>query len=179
MKYKFLFMIVAIFIMAFGSLFAADTTDTAVNWVEGDTYIIYYGPATFGVAGGEDYCYTQAFYIADCNYEYGGIYCYATEAGTEDVNAILEYSAASTAANATFGWATTYADLDAIATTIKSDTLGINAGALDGFKYSKWARIKFDGQTGNPHSLVMNWYVYVSKKPGAPKRDVAGAKSAN
>ena len=159
--------------------FTADTTDTAVNWVEGHTWIIYYGPATFGVAGGEDNCYTQAFYIGDCNYEYGGIYCYATEAGTEDVNPILEYSASPTAANATFGWATTYADLDAQGVTIKADTLGINSAALDGFKYSLYARIKFDGQTSNENSLVMNWYVYVSKKPGAPKSGVAGAKSAN
>ena len=178
MKFKILAVFAIIFLMAFNA-FAADTTDTAVNYVEGDTWIIYYGPATFGAAGGTDNAYTQAFYIADCNLQYGGIYCYATEAGTEDVNPILEYSADDDASNATFGWATTYADLDATGTTIKSDTLGINAGAQDGFKFSKWARIKFDGQAGNENSLVMNWYVYLTKKPGAPTRGVAGAKSAN
>lgn len=180
MKFKnIFFVILAILIMAFNS-FAADTTDTAVNWVEGDTWILYYGPATFGAAGGTDNAYTQAFFIGDCNKEYGGISCYATNvAGTEDVNGIIEYSLEKDGANASFGGAETYADLDAIATTVVQDTLGINAGEDDMFKHALWARIKFDGQTGNPNSLVMNWQVFLHKKVGAPKRGVAGAKSAN
>ena len=180
MKYKFLIMIVAILFMAFGSLFAADTTDTQVNWKEGDTWILYYGPATFGVAGGTDNAYTQAFFIGEANLEYGGISCYGTNiAGTEDVNPILEYSQEKDGVNASFGGAITYADLDQVVTTLKTDTLGIELAVDDGFKRSLWARIKFDGQTGNPHSLSMNWYVFLHKKPGAPKRGVAGAKSAN
>lgn len=140
------------------SIFAADTTNTAVNIEETEYFVMYYGTATFGVAGGTDDVTTQWMKVdfIDWINSLGTLQVWATDiAGTEDYNGFIEFS--NTTVGANFFYLATDTDLDALAITVKWDTVGVAmAKKIYGVKYM---RLRFDGQTGNPNSLVVNWYI--------------------
>jgi len=175
MKYFKLFFII---LFAVTALQAADTTNVAVNYVEFDNAVLYYGPTTFGAAAGTDNCYTQAMDISfidrQAGAQYPGIQVWFTDGtGTEDANGFVQFSNSVSRATA-FG--TTDGDLDQIQTTVKKDTIGVSEGAFDGLYWSRYMWLKFDGQTGNPNGSVVNWYILIPKAQNAPKRGCAGVK---
>lgn len=161
---------------------AADSTNcSSINYIEGNTWVVYYGTMTFGeddATDSTDNSWSQAMYIGECNEDYGGIQIYATNgAGTEDANGILCYSNDPDVDLTYFDAGTTYGELDQIQTTVKWDTLGYDTGLNDKFKYSNWLVIKLDGQAGNPAGSVYNFFVYLQKKKGVSKTGVARIKS--
>jgi len=143
-------------------LFAADTTNVVVNYLESDYSILYYGPAKMGKAGGTDNSITQYMNIEGLDFTngLGHIQIWATDiTGTEDYNGYIEFSNSTT--GTTFQSLATDGDLDQMTTTVKLDTVGYANGIKT--HGAKYMRLKFDGQTGNPHSLVINWYIYLVK----------------
>lgn len=174
---KFLLIIITMLLMSFVS-FAADTTNAAVYWHETPTSITYYGTLKFGKAGGTDNVTSKAMYIAGCNRYFGEVAVYISDiSGTEDANGIMLYADEDTTALTNFH-GTTYAELDAIGTTLKADTLGTEQHASDGFRSGVWMILKLDGQTGNPNAAEANFRITVFKSPGMPATGVAGVKSS-
>lgn len=139
-------------------IFAADVTNEAVNIEENKRFLMYYGTATFGAAGGTDDVTTQWMLVdfVDWINSPGTLQVWATDiSGTEDYNGYVEFS--NTTVGANFFYLTTDSDLDQIGITVKWDTVGVALGKkIYGVKYM---RLRFDGQTGNPNSLVVNWYI--------------------
>lgn len=125
---------------------------------EGFDYVRYYGTVDMSddTTGSH---YTQAFLIGNANAVDGMLQAACSEAGTEDVNVFVEYSHDRT----TWTAGTTDGDLDALGTTTVNDTLGIAAG-VDQILYHNliWARLHFDGQTGNGDTTV-TWSVSLRK----------------
>lgn len=178
MKLINILILLVFMVFSLNGLFAADTTSTTIYHKEGDTWVLYYGTATFGSDSTANVT-TAAMDISDCNLNYGGIQCYFTNgAGTEDANGIIMYSN-DPAADLTYFSSTTYTGLDQIQVTTKEDTLGINNGTDDQFKRSKWMVLKFDGQAGNPEGSVVNWFVFLHKKNEAVGKKVAGSKATS
>jgi len=173
---KFLFMILAFFVMA-SMVSAADSTNaSSISILEGDTWLIYYGTITTGTDSTANHN-SQAMFIGSSNAEYGGIQVYFTNIpGTEDANGILKYSNDPAVKLANFS-STTYAGLDQISTTAKFDTLGVNAGVNDMFKYSAWMVLQLDGQAGHPAGAVASFFIYLRKNEGAPKKNVGRVKN--
>lgn len=86
---------------------------------------------------------TKALYIGEANYEDG--YIQAISSAAADVNVILHTS------NDLNNWTahTAQDGLDAVSTTLKSDTLGIISGTDDfAFHNNNWMVLELDGQTG-------------------------------
>lgn len=170
-----LFLVMFCFYNIAGAADAANASSTTI--LEGNRWVIYYGTITFGAAGGTDNATSSAFYIGECNLEYGGIQVYFTDgAGTEDANGFLQYSN-DPDVDLTYFTSTTYSDLDQIQVTAKYDTIGINNGVNDPFKYMNWMVLKLDGQSGNPNSSVCNFFIFLHKKEGAPKTGVGRVKN--
>ena len=177
---KIFVLIISLFLV-FNLAFATDTTNVAVSWVEGDTYILYYGAVTFPAAAGTDNAFTQAMDISDCVVKqgelFGGIQVkFVDGTGTEDADGFIEYSNSLTAADFL---SVTDADLNQIQVTTKFDTVGVATAAMDYFQFSRYIRLKLDGQTGNPNGAVCNFYLKVYKREGAPKKGCAGAKDTS
>lgn len=180
---RYLFSIIMVMLLVLGipqTGTAADTTNCAVSYYEGDTWIVYYGTVTFGSAGGTDNAYSQAMSIADVSNvadQYAYIQIWFTDGvGTEDANGTVQFSNSTTAT--TFS-GTADANLDQIQVTVKTDTIGVVNGALDGLRGNRYMRLKLDGQTGNPNGAVCNYYIKIPKAAGAPKRGVAGSKNTS
>lgn len=162
MKLSILFLV----LFSFVSVFAADTTNVAVNKEESPYHVMYYGPATMASDGGTDNCTTQWMRIdfLDLATNPGTIQIWTGDlVGTEDVNGYIEFSNSDTSSR--FIALNTDPDLDAIATTVKIDTVVVALGKR--CYGAKYMRLKFDGQTGNPHSTVVHWYV-TFLKPDRP-----------
>jgi hypothetical protein len=157
------FIILFVVLFCFGQAFAADTTNCAVSFDETDYSLMYYGTLVFGAAGGTDNTTTQWMRIDGLDFEnyLGNVQFKAVDiTGTEDFNGYIEFCDNTTGAD--FGALATDADLDAMAITTVTDTVGIALGTRTfGHKYM---RIKLDGQTGNPNELDVKWYIFLPKK---------------
>lgn len=171
---KYLFIVLALFLMANIAMAADSTNASSTTVLEGDTWIVYHGTITFGAAAGTDNATSSAFYIGEANKEYGGIQVYFTDGnGTEDANGILGYSN-DPAVDLTYFSETTYPDLDQIQTTVKWGKLGAPTDSTYcDFKEANWMVLKLDGQSGNPNGSVCNFFIFLHKKEGAPLRGAA------
>lgn len=171
MRQNKFFILMAIFLMfAFSASQAATTYNETVSKIDVPGALVYYGTVSIDDTTTGDTFYTQAFMIAGVagSYGYGSFYC--AEAGTEDVNVFIEYS------NDLINWTagTTDTDVDAVGTTVKSDTIGI----VDGneqylYKTHIYARLKLvPGQTVNSTTF---YYFLSFRKPAGLERTNLGA----
>jgi len=162
---KRLILILGILVFSY-PLMAADTTNVAVSFEENEFFIMYYGTAYFKSDAGTDNCITQWMALQGVDFEnYVGtlqIYC-EDITGTEDVNGYIEFSDTTEADR--FKSLATDGDLDQIQTTVVLDTVGLAEGVR--CWGAKYMRLKLDGQSGNPHSTPVTWYIFCPKK-GAP-----------
>lgn len=166
---KHLMVLVIALLFVFTSAFAADTTNTVASKYEDDFAVLYYGVANVGVAGGTDKTSTQWMRIdfVDIGNNPGTIQVWCTDiTGTEDLNGYIQFSNSTTAA--TFKELATDTGLDAIAITVKWDTVGVAMG-IKTFG-ARYMRLLFDGQTSSPHDVDINWYVYFNKPAIYAKR---------
>lgn len=165
--------LVVLMLVLSSQLFAADTTNCVVNKVETDYFLMYYGPARMGVAGGTDNSTTQWMDISMLDFTnfIGGLQVWCTDiTGTEDINGYIQFSNSTT--GTTFKELATDAGLDAISTTVLFDTVGVATGKkCFGAKYM---RLKFDGQTSSPHQVYVNWYILCPKPDYAKFKSVGG-----
>lgn len=138
----------------------ADTYDNSVKVRETATSIIYYGTIQFTTGDSISNHFTQFFQIDDCNQSDAYIWAVCSNvAGTEDVNVIAHYSANTD--TSILSSLNSGNILDQVQTTMKCDTLNVYAGAHDTyFSGARWCRLNFDGQTGNPVTLVSWWAVF-------------------
>jgi len=170
---KALKLILVFLVISYSSVFAADTTNVVVNFIEQDGWILFYGPATFSqkTSAGTDNSITQWMDISklDIANNPGEIQLWITNiAGTEDVNGFIQFSNTTTGAD--FQHLTTDADLDQIQTTVKFDTVGISETIkCNGARYM---RLYFDGQTGNPDGASLNWYIFFTKPEKAWNKSI-------
>lgn len=166
----FIIGLVIIFMIAFSGLQAATTYNETVSKIDVPGALVYYGTVAIDDTTTGDTFYTQAFMIAGVagSYGYGSFYC--AEAGTEDVNVFIEYS------NDLINWiaGTTDTGVDAVGTTVKSDTIGIVAGNQQYlYKTHIYARLKLvPGQTMNSTTF---YYFLSFRKPAGLERTNLGA----
>lgn len=158
-------------------IFGQDTYDYTVNFEPGIDYIRYYGTVDMSSDATGNH-YTQAFLIGNANAVDGGVKVICSDVtGVEDVNGFIEYS--DDLKNWKVG--ATDTNLDSISIVLKATLIG-KVGANDEtlFHTSKWARLKLDGQTGNPGTTV-TWSVFVSKNDFAHNngRMIPAATTAN
>jgi hypothetical protein len=174
---KYLFIVLALFLMANIAMAADSTNASSTTILEGDTWLIYYGTITTGSDSTANH-HSSAFYIGEANLEYGGLQIYFTNIpGTEDANGILGYSN-DPAVDLTYFNFTTYPDLDQISTTVKWAKVGAPTDSTEcDFKEANWMVIKLDGQAGHPAGAVANFFLYLHKKEGARNRNVGRVKS--
>ena len=163
--------IVLTLMVAFGAfvLMSADVYNYAGNAVESKASVHYHGQVLIPAASSTDTHYSESFLIWDCNDADGYLVIDGDSTGlstsTFDINGYIEYSAD----NAVWTTGTTDPTLDALGLTAVFDTLGYAAGANDiKFHSLKWARLKFDGQSGN-ESIYVNWDIILTKD--APGED--------
>lgn len=150
--------------VSFTFVFAADTSNVVVTPLETNYSVMYYGVATMGVAGGEDNCTTQWMRcdFIDFTNNPGTLQIWCTDiTGTENINGYIQFSNSTTAT--TFKELATDGGLDAIATTVLWDTVGVAMGVKT--YGATYMRLKLDGQTSSPHSVEVNWYMLFAKPP--------------
>ena len=160
-------------LFCFVNVQAADTSNVAVNFTETEYSIMYYGPAVMASDGGTDNCTTQWMLVdfIDFATNLGTIQLWCSDStGTEDVNVYVQFSN-SDSANRFFSLATD-PDLDALSTSVVWDTVGIALGKR--CYGTKYMRLKFDGQTGNPNGTAIHWYIFFLK-PDRPSVQYRGA----
>lgn len=164
MKYfKHIVMTILILLLAFDLSFAAESNyDETVVIANREGVTIYSGTTTFADSGSGDAYYTQAMYIGGQNTTDAKGRFICSEAGTEDVNVLTEYSFDGE----TFFDGETCADLDALGTTAVIDTIGTEAGAVSlNFDVAPWMRFKFvAGQAIN--STTVSWALSLKKQAG-------------
>lgn len=138
--------------------------DQTVNKLEGEDWALYWGVIDFSDDSTGTY-YTQAFAVEELNGEAGGLQAYCTNvAGTEDVNVALLYS------NTMSIWATSTTDiLDQVQTTTKIDSVGDDPN----FYKVRYAQVSVIGQSGNPAATDCYWFIFLDKKPRAPRKCTA------
>ena len=160
---RFLFILIFL-IFAFAQLAAGTHYDQAVNKVEGEDWALYYGVIDF-TADSTGTFYTQAFVIEELNGAVGGIQAYCIDTtGTEDVNVAFHYS------NTLDVFLTSTVDvLDQVTTTMQIDSVGIDQA----FYKTRYARLSFIGQSGNPKGAECHWYLFLNKKANAPRKCTA------
>lgn len=177
MKKIFLFLIV----LSFVSLsFAADvpnvgtiyngnaqtvpTTGNIVAYWENDAMVVYKFRFTY-VDSSLAY-HSKPIFIGDCNVGYG--YGSAIQSATGDANVILHYSSDD---RNTWWSAVTPSGFDAVSSTAKSDTIGINAGVVLGIqKVSQWLVVEAVG--GSSSNQDDNIFTIVLAFP----KNVVGSK---
>lgn len=164
-------LLVAVMLLPSGSTYAGDTYNQAINKVEGDSWILYWGQIAF-VTDSIGNFYTRAFQIGDSNVIDGMMtLSIANVTGTEDVNVTLQYSKDKTTGNFTDGLSDS--DLDQVQTTVIDDTVGTADGVVDKkFHGNLLCRIKADGQTSNPELTVLKYWVFLRKNDGASKKNL-------
>jgi hypothetical protein len=160
------------YLFLFSLLFAGENYNQSSDvFTESPTIITYKVTFTMSSDATGNF-YSEALWVGDANTSDGWIYITQTnETGTEDVDFTLQTSLdAST-------WTTSSADdeLTQVGTTAVNDTLGVIDGTDDvNFHRKPWLRIKGDGQTGNPGSVVT---IFVTVKKVAHGRDYRAGKT--
>lgn len=165
--YFFISILFAI-LMIFPAMQAQVDFNEPVSWIEGETWILYYG--TFDTVGTTIY-YSKALDIGEANDVPGSLRAWAVdETGTEDVNVWAMYTNDLDSTRLTVS---TTDLLDQVTAVAKVDSLGDS----DHYFYQhRWLVVKAVGQSGNPAASDLNWFVFVKKRAGAPQR-CAGARS--
>ena len=154
----------------------AQTYNSTVNVKEGYTYARYTG--SIDMTSGADSTgsiYTQGFFIGNSNQGDGIVsVTIGDSTGTEDVNLFVQYS------NDLTNWKNiSTAVSDAMGAGVTYDTLNVVGGTtLIEFKSSIWARLHFDGQSGNP-SGVLTYEVFMPKNTGAPPSNSTFVQDSN
>lgn len=141
----------------------AQTYNIPVSEKEGYTFARFTGTIDMAEEP-EDSHYTQAFYIGNSNQGLGVVSVSVPDsAGTEDIDLYVEYS------NDLVNWTSIQtAVAEQLTAGVTYDTLSTVGGtALLEHKSSIWARLHFDGQSGNPEN-VLTWEAYMPKNAGAP-----------
>ena len=120
-----------------------------VAFFEDPTTVTYFWQFTF-VDSSDNY-HSRPLYIGDCNTSDG--YISAIQSTTGDANIVLHYSND----DRTKWIAVTPADLDAVSSTMKGDTLGYNEGGNDlVFHSSRWLVVEAaSGSSTNADDNVM------------------------
>src|SRR3989304_2771869 len=163
LKMKFQGVLIAVLLIMLSSpVFAGTTYDKDVSAVERPGKLFYYGTVTFTDSASGAIYYTQAFYIGATNVSYAMGRFVCSEAGTEDVNLFVEYS--MDAENWVAG--TTDADLDAVGTTAKIDTIGIVESSVQ-LLYRTWLFMRYKFVAGqNMNAATLSWGTAFIKPAG-------------
>lgn len=155
----------------------AQTYNIATSVKEGATYARYTGSIDMATVTGDSIAshYTQPFFIGNSNQGIGIVTVTVPNvAGTEDINLFVEYS------NDLTNWKSiSTAVKDNLLAGVTYDTLSTVASiSLIEFKSSIWARLHFDGQTGNPRN-TLTWEAYLPKNTGAPNVNATFVQNSN
>lgn len=174
--YKRAFMIVALLasFLFVKNVQAGDTYNQGVSWIEGDSFVLYYGTVNM-LSDSTGNFYTRAIDIGEALTNGGSLQAYVSQdsGGTADVDIELYFS--NTTTSTTFLNTVGVKDsIYTVSTTARIDSVGRDTKG----KQARWARIKFDGQTGNNDGNTVYWYLYLPKRQNAPGR-FAGAKSTS
>lgn len=161
-KRVFAFLMILVLCMA-PFVFSGDTYDQTVYSIDLGKTIIFYGTVDMSSDTVGNF-YTQAIDITDINADHCYVTAVCSEGGTEDVNALVQYSQDKTTwLNETKNSAA-IDGLDAIGTTTKVDTVDVLVGASSTcYKSFRYMCLKFDGQTGNP-DITVTWYLVFQKR---------------
>lgn len=176
MKLK-IFLLSAFLIMA-QLCFAGDIENGSVSWTEGGSFIAYSDTAQFTTNCETDNLYTSSMWIANLvqdstSAKTAGLTLWARcgdMTGTEDVNVTVEFCYEKIPNDSAFVAAGGGGSLDQVQTTAK------NTYAYPPYPGALWARVKNDGQTGNPTNTWIRWGLYGKKIPGSLSDKTAGAK---
>ena len=144
-------------------LFGGDTyNQTVVVW-EDDQTVVFSGSVDVSTDTTGNF-YTRAMLISDCRYYDAHIVAYTSDiAGeTEDVDVFVQYSMDRT--NWFLSQNASGKVIDQLTYgTLQADTVNVVADAQDRvYKSMPYMRVKFDGQTGNPHCIIY-WFVTLTK----------------
>ena len=159
-KMKHFILVIALLLAV--NLFAADTTNVAVSYIEDDYSLLYYGTATMGVAGGTDNCITQWMRIdgLDLGSNTGTLQIWCTNiTGVEDIDGFIQFS--NSEDSLSFQSLATDAGLNALGSAVVFDTVGVARGVR--LYSAKFCRLFLDGQTSSPNSVEVNWYMSFTK----------------
>jgi hypothetical protein len=123
------------------------------------------------MADGTDNYFSQAFLIDDLNF-YDSYLVAVTNAETnDDVNVHVQYSFdRETWYDATTASGQVLDDVhDGV---LQADTVNVTAGVPDPlYKAAIWARVKLDGQSGNPATTVLTWWwTFRYTQSGTPRK---------
>jgi len=171
MRFKLSFLGLAV-LLIFAALYyftpkeveAANSSNNAVSFFEGEDFILYYGTLAFSSDSTANH-FTKAMDISECNNEIGGLQVVCSNvAGTEDVNVTLQYSN-----YLSYFHPSVIDSIDNVNTTAKIDSVGDDPN----FFKTRYMRLKADGQSGNPAATVLSYYILLDKKARAPRKCAA------
>lgn len=166
-RYFSIFLVMLLFLPVL--VLSSDHYDESVIKKSSKESVIFYGSSL--MADAEDSYFSQAFMIDDLNFYNSYITAVTNAEASDDVNLHVQYSFD----RETWYDATTASGLvldDLNGGTLQADTVNVTAGVNDPlYQTAIWARVKLDGQTGNPATTVVKWWWKFRKSTsGAPRK---------
>ena len=179
---KKLFLVIAMLfgLLAFQGVFAlANVENDTVFAVEGDFSVTFYGVVHFSTGDSTNNIYTQAIESEWLDWENSFLRIWGNAVASADVNGFIAGGSSLDLTYMSSVYTQTAFDAAGSATPkawyALQDTIGgatkVMFKFIDPVAYERFKVLYFDGQTGNPSTVIIYWYWTVPKKPGAPQRN--------